>query len=258
VKAEVLFTPGELAGLELPDRVVVIDVLRATSTMAEALANGARAIVPVATVDDAARMSQNIGRDSVLLCGERKGLPIEGFDLGNAPGDFTPERVAGASLVMTTTNGTRALLAVAERRGGGDKARRTDILAGSFLNLSAVVERLAGDLDGAASGGGGPERGVVLVCAGREGRFALEDAVCAGAILGRLAASGFALEPGDGVLAARALADRHMPDLERMLELTAAGRHLVEVGLGGDLAFCATVDRTDAVPRFRDRKLTLE
>jgi phosphosulfolactate phosphohydrolase-like enzyme len=76
-----MITPGELAGLELPERVVVVDVLRATSTMVEALANGARAIVPVATVDEAARMAQNIGRDTVLLCGERKGLPIEGFDL---------------------------------------------------------------------------------------------------------------------------------------------------------------------------------
>ncbi|HSH46824.1 MAG TPA: 2-phosphosulfolactate phosphatase, partial [Longimicrobiales bacterium] len=80
---DVYFTPGELASIDLPGRVVVIDVLRATSTMVEALANGAKAVLPVGTGDEAARIAQSIGRDSVLLCGERKGLPIEGFDLGN-------------------------------------------------------------------------------------------------------------------------------------------------------------------------------
>jgi 2-phosphosulfolactate phosphatase len=268
VRLDVYFTPGELAGLELPDRIVVIDVLRATSTMVEALQNGARAIFPVATVDDAARIAQNIGRDSVLLCGERKALPIEGFDLGNAPPEFTEDRVVGKSLVMTTTNGTRALLAVAERRGAGD-ADALQILAGSFLNLSAVVRRLgpAGDGAGAAGGSGGAgsagaglgsaARGAI-VCAGREGRFALEDAVCAGALVRGIEAAGLTLELNDGGRAARALAGQHMADLEGMLELTAAGRHLREVGRGEDLSFCASVDRTDAIPRFRDRKLTLE
>ncbi|NIP79971.1 MAG: hypothetical protein GWM90_12415, partial [Gemmatimonadetes bacterium] len=112
-------TPGELPARGLPAQVVVVDVLRATSTIVEALANGARAVFPVATVDDAARIAQGIGRDSVLLCGERKGLRIEGFDLGNGPPEFGADRVAGSSLVMTTTNGTAAFLAVAERRAAG-------------------------------------------------------------------------------------------------------------------------------------------
>lgn len=259
MNVDVYFTPGELAGLELPERVVVIDVLRATSTMVEALANGARAILPVATADEAARIAQNIGRDSVLLCGERRALPIEGFDLGNAPREFTAERVADKSLVMTTTNGTRAFVAVAERRsaggGGGanaggvrgDAEEAAVILAGSFLNLSAVVGRLAGRSAATA-----------LVCAGREGRFALEDVVCAGAVVRGLEADGAALELNDGAMAARSLAGGHMSNLQGMLELTAAGRHLMEVGLGEDLPFCVSLDRTDIVPRFRDRKITLE
>jgi 2-phosphosulfolactate phosphatase len=246
VRLDVFFTPGELAGHELPGHVVVVDVLRATSTMVEALANGARAIFPVATVDEAARIAQNIGRDSVLLCGERKALPIEGFDLANSPTEFTPERVASKSLVMTTTNGTRAILTVAERRAASDGETR--ILAGAFLNLSAITRQLAGS--GVAS--------AAIVCAGREGRFTLEDAVCAGAIALGLEAAGEVLELNDGGSAARALADQHMGDLERMLEVTAAGRHLREVGQGDDLSFCASVDRTDAIPRFQDRKLTLE
>ena len=247
MKLDVFFTPAEMTGIELPERVVVIDVVRATSTIVEALANGAKAVLPVATADDAVRMAQNVGRDSVLLCGERKALPIEGFDLGNAPPEFTREEVEGKSLVMTTTNGTRAFLAVAERRAGAVAGDGAGILAGSFLNLSAVIERLAGSGASAA-----------ILCAGKEGRFALEDAVCAGALVRGLLDGGSEAETNDAATAARELADDHLPDLQRMLELTAAGRHLVKVGRGEDLAFCAQVDRTDVVPRFRDRKITLE
>jgi 2-phosphosulfolactate phosphatase len=249
VRVDVFFTPAEIAGIELPERVVVVDVLRATSSMVEALANGAKAILPVGTVDEAAKMAQNLGRDSVLLCGERKALPIEGFDLANAPPEFTAERVAGKSLVMTTTNGTRAFLAVADRRGGPGSDEANVILAGSFLNLGAITARLAT---------GDDEPPAAIVCAGREGRFALEDAVLAGAVIRGLQVAGVALELNDGANAARALAGRHMTNLQRMLELTAAGRHLVSVGRGEDLPFCATLDRTDVIPRFRDRKISLE
>ena len=247
MRLDVYFTPAELAGVELPDRVVVIDVLRATSTVVEALTNGARAVFPVASADDAARIAQNIGRDRVLLCGERKGLAIEGFDLGNSPLEFTPERVDDLSLVMTTTNGTRAFLAVAERRGGKADAETTQILAGAFLNLGAVVERLAA--------GDGP---AAVVCSGREGRFALEDAVCAGALVRRLEEAGGGLEPNDAASAAADLAARHLKHLPKLLAGTAAGTHLRSIGREEDVSFCATVDRTPVVPRFRDRKITLE
>src|SRR5690606_24311561 len=103
---DVCFTPDELVSGELQGRVaVVVDVLRATSSIVEALANGARSVLPVASIEAAVRLAQNVGRDQVLLCGERRGLPIEGFDLGNSPREFTPERVAGKTLIMTTTNG---------------------------------------------------------------------------------------------------------------------------------------------------------
>lgn len=239
MRLDVYFTPGELTGAELPDRVVVLDVLRATSTIVEALANGARAVVPVATADDAGRIAQGIGRDSVVLCGERKGLPIEGFDLGNSPLEFGADAVADLTLVMTTTNGTRAFLAVGGAQG--------EILAGSFLNLAAVVSRLAADDAPAA-----------LVCAGREGRFSLEDALCAGAIVRGLEEAGAEVEGNDGAIAAGSLATRHLSKLPEALAGTAAGRRLAEIGRAEDVVFCATVDRTDVVPRFRDRKITLE
>jgi 2-phosphosulfolactate phosphatase len=233
--------PGEIAAGELQGRVaVVIDVLRATSTITEALANGARAVFPVPNIDEAVRLAQNIGREQVLLCGERRGLRIEGFDLGNSPAEFTAERVAGKSLVMTTTNGTPALLASAS-------ARR--ILIASFLNLGAVVDALAAEEDA----------GVTIVCSGREKRFSLDDAVCAGALVTglreRLGRGG--VEMNDAAYTAALAARAQLDALERLLGRTAAGRQLIEAGLGEDLAFCAQLDRHPIVPHFRDRQVTL-
>ncbi len=262
MKLDVYFTPGELGG-ELPGRVVVVDVLRATSTMVEALANGARAVFPVGSADDAARIAQNIGRDSVLLCGERKGLPIEGFDLGNAPEEFTAERVVGLSLVMTTSNGTRAFLAVAERWAGPGDEGTGAILAGSLLNLSATARALAsagsGDHGAAVGrsvdGGGSPD--TAIVCAGREGRFGLDDALGAGALIRALEEAGVEPALNDAGVAARALVGRRR-NFETALEKTAHGRYLKGIDRAADIAFCARVDRTDVVPRFRDRKITAE
>jgi 2-phosphosulfolactate phosphatase len=242
VRLDVYFTPSELAGAELPGRVVVVDVLRATSTIVEALTNGAKAVFPVDSADEAARIAQGIGRDTLLLCGERKGLRIEGFDLGNAPTEFSPDRVRGNSLAMTTSNGTRAFLAVAERRGG--KANG-GILAGSFLNLTAVARVLADEEQG------------TIVCAGRDGRFGLDDALCAGALIQAVERAGASPELNDAAEAARRLpgTDR---DMARALARTAAGEYLASIGHGADVRFCGQVDRSSVVPRFRDRTITAD
>ena len=109
MRIDVLLTPAEAGARSLSGRIVaVIDVLRATSTIVAAMANGARAIVPVAEIEDALRLAKTHGRDNVLLCGERRSRKIEGFDLGNSPLEFTSEAVADKLVVMTTTNGTRA------------------------------------------------------------------------------------------------------------------------------------------------------
>lgn len=237
---DVCFTPDEVVPNELQGRVaVVVDVLRATSTIVEALANGARSVFPVASIEAAVRLAQNMGRDEVLLCGERRGLPIDGFDLGNSPREYTPDRVAGRSLIMTTTNGTPALLATTTAQ---------ETLVASFLNLSAVVARLAES--------GAP---ATVVCAGRERRFSLDDAVCAGAIVRALCGERFAAGEGlpDTAHAAMVLAESRFDDLKSLFAGTAAGRQLVEAGLGEDLEFCAQVDRHDIVPRFHNGQITL-
>jgi 2-phosphosulfolactate phosphatase len=238
MKLDVLLTAGELVPGDLPERtVVVVDVLRATSTIVEALGSGAKTIFPVADIEEAIRLANTLGREEVLLTGERKALPIEGFDLGNSPRDFTPEKVGGKTLVMTTTNGTRLMAAAAS-------AGR--IVIGSFLNLSAVVAELA-------RSGAEP----VILCAGRDSKFGLEDAVFAGRVAAGLmeAAPDAGWELNDGALAALALAERYA-DLEALFGECYAGRQITDAGLAEDLSFCAQVDRHDLVPILHDRQIT--
>lgn len=230
------FTPAELRGGTGRRIVVVIDVLRATSTMLEALVNGARGVLPVATVEDAVRKAEEIGRDLALLCGERDAEPIRGFHLGNSPQDFTADRVSGRSLIMTTTNGTPALLAAS----GAERC-----YIGSLLNVGAVAARLAAhDAD------------ALLLCAGREGEFALEDALCAGRILRRLHAAGPVTHGNDAARAAMRLAGPR-PITPRVLLRTRAGRRLDEIGRREDIIFCAHEDRHASVPILEERRLRL-
>jgi 2-phosphosulfolactate phosphatase len=238
MRLDVFLTPGEVAAGEVAGRtVVVLDVLRATTTIVEALSAGAKAIYPVASIDDALRLANTFGRGEVLLCGERRSLPIEGFDLGNSPEEFTADKVRGKTLVMTTTNGTHAMsLAAGAAR----------VLIGAMVNLDAVVEELA-------SSSADP----VFVCSGRERFFGLEDAVCAGAMATRL----MQVCPGDwrmndGALAAVALTERFGTG-EDLFAQVAAGRLLREAGLEADLAVCGHANRHAIVPLLHERHITV-
>jgi 2-phosphosulfolactate phosphatase len=239
VKIEVAFTPGEVpAGGAAGRSVVVIDVLRATSTILVALCNGARDVVPFETVEQAVRKADEIGREQALLCGERGGRLIPGFDLGNSPSEFVAEKVAGRTLVMTTTNGTRALIV-------GSAGRRC--LAASLLNAAAVAGTV-----------GGHDDDVLLICSGREGRFAVEDAVCAGLIARRLADEAGATPNGDAARVAMLLARRYAHRLPRLLAGAAAGRALRSIGRASDVTWCARADVMEAVPRMRDCRVILQ
>lgn len=236
MRVDVRFTVSELDSGELNGvTAVVVDVVRATTTLATALARGAGAVFPAESSDEAIRLLQSLGREDTLLCGERKGVRPEGYDLGNSPAEFTADVVKGKRLIMSTTNGTRALRAV-------EDADR--VLAAAFVNLGAVARAIAGD------------EKVLLVCAGRQDHFALEDAACAGALLLRLQDEGVELDPGDGARAAMALAAAQPLD-EAFLASTRAGRLLIDVELGGDLEWCARLDEVPVVPVFEDRAVTL-
>jgi 2-phosphosulfolactate phosphatase len=237
---EVLFTPAEFTALRERDLsemdCVVIDVLRATSSMAMALAHGARAIIPVEEISEATALRRADG--SILLAGERDGRRIEAdisggidFDLGNSPREFTPETVRGKTIAMTTTNGTRALRACARARS---------ILIASFINLTATSECVR-KREG---------RSLLLVCGGTYEEAAYEDVLCAGAIADLIAgpeSEGLA----DSALLARKLYQLERNDLSAALSHSRNGRRLLErADLRQDVEFCAGRDRTNVVARL--------
>jgi 2-phosphosulfolactate phosphatase len=237
MRLDVYLTPGEISPADLADReVVVIDILRATSSIVQALSAGARSIYPVSSIEEALRLANTFGRDEVLLCGERRCMPIEGFDLGNSPREFTPARVGGKTLVMSTTNGTGAIsLTVGASR----------VYIGSLLNLAAVVDELVRT-------GAEP----VFLCSGRERNFAIEDAICAGLMVRRLTErSSHEWAMNDGALAAVSLAETFGAD-PALFRRTAAGQAITEAGLEEDLEFCARVDVHQVIPVVHDRNIT--
>jgi len=237
MKIDAYFTAAEVEQAVLGDAtVVVIDVLRATTTVVEALANGARGIYPTASTEEAVKLAHSLGRDDTLLCGERKGDKVEGFDLGNSPREFTRQAVGGKRLVMSTTNGTRAFLV------GQHGAR---LLAGAFTNLSAVARTVAGDAD------------VVVVCAGRDDQFSVDDALCAGHLIASVVeAVGEEANLNDAARAAQMLALGREPTRAVLAE-TWGGRALIDIGLGDDLEICADLDRHDLVAEMRDQAIIL-
>lgn len=239
MRLDVLLTPGELVPGEITGRtVVVLDVLRASTTIVEALAAGARILYPVATIEEAIGLAKTLGREEVLLAGERRAIPIEGFDLGNSPGEFTAERVGGKMVVISTTNGTLALTAAA----GGER-----VIVGAWTNFQAVVDELVR-----------AQAEPVFLCAGRERAFGLEDAVCAGQMAAAVmkAQPDVAWQLNDGATAALALAEE-FPDPVALFPHTAAGRAIVDAGLGDDLEWCARTDLRDVLPVLQDRQIVL-
>ncbi len=240
VRVDVLFGAAEATPQDVAGRVVaVIDVLRASTTIAAALHAGAKSIIPFATPEEAAVRAKNFEKGAVLLAGERKMLPIPGFDLGNSPREFVPKAVTGKTILFTTTNGTAALVAAQGAR---------DVVVASFVNYTA-----AGAMLRAAARAGAD---VLLLCAGRDGHFSLEDAVCAGRFVKHITQRGTKVALSDAALACLTLAKRFGDDLPRLFAQSEHGRALVEAGFGDDLAVCATLDAYSVVPIYHDRQVT--
>jgi 2-phosphosulfolactate phosphatase len=214
VRVHVAFTPEEAAAAPVG---IVVDVLRATSTIAQALAGGYRRVLCCAEIEQARALKEALG--DALVGGERKAVRIEGFDVGASPREFLEARAE--TLILTTTNGTRTILSAAERCG--------EVLLGSLLNLEAVVRaaRETGE-------------DVAILCAGFQGAFAIDDAYCAGRIVELLGA-----ERTDAAIAAELVA-RSFPDAHAGLTARTYG----PPGLEEDIAFCARENVLDVVPRL--------
>jgi 2-phosphosulfolactate phosphatase len=238
MKIDVYFTPLGLNAGDLSGRgVVVVDILRATTSIVTALANGAKAVVPAATSEEAVRLTANLEKNGYVLAGERKSLRIEGFALGNSPREMTPEAVGGKTIYLATTNGTPALVATQ----GGEP-----VLVAAAVNFSAVAEQARtlfaarGDL--------------VIVCAGREKQFALEDAYAAGRLVKAIRKGRRSVALNDGAAVALELATRYA-GWGNALDASDAARQLREVDLADDVAFSAKADRFTVVPTYVDRRI---
>jgi 2-phosphosulfolactate phosphatase len=242
MRVDVAFTPAGLSHPAVQRRTVfVIDILRATTTMCAAMNNGAKAIIPVSSTEEALRLAQTIGSKDVLLSGETKCVRIPGFHLGNSPLEMKEEVVRGKTLILTTSNGTKALLAC---QGAGS------IFPAAAANLSSAAERGREALEA--------DQHVLIVCAGRNGAFALDDAYCAG----RLAAAllgGTKPRKGlnDAALASIALVRRYGDDWERPLRSSRSGRELLRLGFAEDIRDASRLDAHPVSLQFHERRVTL-
>jgi 2-phosphosulfolactate phosphatase len=231
-----------LPELVAPERLacgvaVVIDVLRATTTIVHALAAGCCTVRPCADVEEARQLAGQMRAGKVVLAGERDGLPLPGFDAGNSPGEFTAARCRGTTLVLTTTNGTKALLRAAA-------AARA--LVAAFVNFSAVCEQLRQEA-----------RPIHVLCAGNAGEVALEDTLLAGALIDWLC-DGCEVRLNDGARLAWDCFEHHGRVLDGALALSAGGARLRELGYDEDVRAAGRVDQFALVPEVRREPLRVE
>src|SRR4030042_4425302 len=248
---------------------VVIDVLRATSVMVQAMSQGALEIMPVATVEEAFQTAKTFPQSSLILGGERGSKKIPGFDLGNSPREYVAERVKGKKLILTTTNGTKAFHVVSSGR---------EILVGSFFNIEVTAQRCL-ELN----------RDLLIFPSGNEGKFSLEDTICGGMLIELIMKKGGKridtfdgakprflnrgkkrrsvstlsiprasdrgvewVDLSDASRCAQILYKKFKDNLSEALHLSHHGKKLINRGFEEDLGYCAQTDMTDIVPEFRD------
>ncbi len=209
--------------------------MRASTTICQALVSGARDILPVGEIEEAKKLAESLGRENTLLCGEREGRIIPGFDLGNSPLEYTPERVKDKTVVMCTTNGT-ALLA---------KLKGVETVIAGFVNAGTVIRYLVRSRDD-----------VAILCAGLLGQFSLEDAVCGGMLAAGLGGKR-KVRLSDGAVAGKLLYKRYARNLLGMLQASSHGAYLVGLGFGPDLELASRVDSLPVLPVYREGRITL-
>ncbi len=232
MRVEVHFTPHQIDDLALRDKtVVVIDVLRASTSIATALYNGAKEIIPVTTVERAVKISGSLFGDHVLRGGERNGKMIEGFNLGNSPFDYTEEKVKGKAIIFSSTNGSYAI----------EKSRfARNVAIGGFVNMSLVVQFIK-EL----------KQDFIILCSGNNGLFSLEDSVAAGLLVHKLSEDeDVELAMSDAAIAVTMLYKGYSKSLLKMVKNSEHGKYLAGIGYANDLPVCAGVDTIPALPQL--------
>lgn len=211
--------------------VVMIDVLRASSTIVTALANSAKGVIPVADMGAGSKISQSMDTENILLCGEKDGEKIEGYDLGNSPLEYTQDVVQGKTIVLNTTNGTKALMRSSLAR---------EILVGSFLNMKTIAGYLK------------EKENIALVCAGWRGRLSLEDLLCAGNIIYELTGGVLPETAFDGAKVAFGLYEKFGDDIEKTVQSSNHAHRLKDIVGTEDLSFCSRVNAMDVLPVMKE------
>jgi len=227
---DVVLLPEELKSKDISDcLVVVIDVLRASSTITTALASGASKVIPVYLPGEARKKSKNFRPDEVFLCGERNGEKLANFDLGNSPLEYNNSRVKEKIILLTTTNGIRTIELV-------QKAK--EIIIGCFLNIQTIVHYCNSYVGK-----------VLLICAGDRGTVSLEDTVCAGMMmsLSENRSQKYSFQYDDSLIASYMYREFNN-DLIAMMQKSVWGKHLIEMGLKQDLVFCAQENIYNLIP----------
>jgi len=237
MRVHVALTPLEFPSLTLGGRAaLVVDVLRATSMVVAAFDAGCARVIPVADAALAREQARALAPEPVLLAGERGGERIDGFDLGNSPLDCSPERVGGRSIVLTTTNGTAAMLKASEAGAAAIAA---------LTNVGAAVRWAVSQ-----------DRDVTVLCAGEKGRFSLEDAVCAGLLAEGLVRAAARARLSDAAQAARCVGLLYGLRLDRLRHDSGWARHLEARAREADLDCCLRVDASGLVPVLEDGVIT--
>jgi 2-phosphosulfolactate phosphatase len=240
MRLDVYFTPIERKPGDTVGRlVVIVDVLRASTTVATALGNGAKTVIPLLGADEVITRSKEFARSAVTLAGEQNMLPIAGFDLGNSPLEFTPKAIEGKTILITTTNGTRALLGVQGAR---------DIVIASYVNFTAVLAMM--------KVAAGSNTDIAIICAGEEGSFTLEDAACAGRYVRAIPKRAESIVLNDAASASVLIERKYGDNIAKVFKESSHGQALESAGFGDDLAAAAEVDSYSVVPIYQDRQIT--
>ncbi|MFT3885386.1 MAG: 2-phosphosulfolactate phosphatase [Flavobacteriales bacterium] len=229
-RVETCFVPGQFPLYEQDmGIVVIIDILRATSAMVAAFDGGVDRIIPVSTVEEA---QQYIGRPGFIAAAERNGEVVDGFAVGNSPLAFKAMDLKGHTIVMTTTNGTRAINLARNAR---------QLVVGSFVNLSALTDWLIAQDDN-----------ILLLCSGWKEKFSLEDSVFAGAVMERLLESGkFGVEE-DSSIASKYLYMAARDNFMSILKAAPRRKRLEKLNLLDDVKYCLTPDQSRVIPVLRN------
>ena len=238
MKLNVLLSPLNADELYFTQKTtVVIDVLRASTTVISALSNGAKEVIPVGTVEFAVKVSGGMFGGQTLIGGERNTKRIEGFALGNSPLEYTRETVENKTIVFYTTNGSKAIA----------RAKfSNELFVCSFNNLLGMAQHLIK-----------LNKDVEILCAGHNNLFSLEDTVCAGMLVGRIKRLNRSVKISDSSIAAQVLYEKFGDDIPKMLDNTEHGKRLIQNGFKKDIEYCSRYNITKNIPYFDGNALKL-